>query len=347
MTTYGKVSFCERCLTVAGHRVRPFSENAHVHCRDYSQPLQRRLVDFASDSSFETASQKMAEHYGVAVPESSVRAITLGHARCMSEQSRASLQNRQECVGEGKQLIGEMDGSMIPVVRFDEEADGDKRKTRKVDWQEAKLCLVYEQGSRDKRHHVVMGEPDEAGDQWLSCAIEQGLNRQSSIHCVSDGAKWIASQADRVFASQGHFLVDYYHLCEYIADAAKECVGNDEKARKKWVDEQKARMKTDGSEKVLAELEPYCNGKAGKEANKSEECHRYIRNRPGQFAYQTAEAANLPIGSGEIESSNRSVVQTRLKLPGAWWKPEHAHDMLNLRTLRANGDWDKYWKAAG
>ena len=77
MTTYGKVSFCERCLTVAGHRVRPFSENAHVHCRDYSQPLQRRLVDFASDSSFETASQKMAEHYGVAVPESSVIPIRL------------------------------------------------------------------------------------------------------------------------------------------------------------------------------------------------------------------------------------------------------------------------------
>ncbi len=91
MTTYGKVSLCERCQTVAGHRVRPFSENAHIHCRDYSQPLQRRLVDFASDSSFETASQKMEEHYGVVIPGSSIRAITLGHARCMCEQSKASL----------------------------------------------------------------------------------------------------------------------------------------------------------------------------------------------------------------------------------------------------------------
>ena len=279
MTTYGKVSLCERCPTVAGHRVRPFSENAHICCRDYSLPLQRRLVDFSSDSSFETASQKMEEHYGVAVPESSVRAITLGHARCMKEQATASLQNCQECVGEGKQLIGEIDGSMIPVVHFDEEAEGDKRKTRKTDWQEARLCLVYEQGSCDKRHRIVMGEPDQAGNQWLSCAIEQGLNRQSSIHCVSDGAKWIESQVDRVFASQGHFLVDYYHLCEYIADAAEECVGKkDEKARKKWVNEQKARMKTSNSEEVLAELEPYRNSKPGKESNKSEDCHRYIRN---------------------------------------------------------------------
>ena len=85
MTTYGKVSPCERCLTVAGHRARPFSESGNIHYRDYSQPLQRRLVDFASDSSFETASQKMEEHCGVVVPESFVRAIIPGCARCISE----------------------------------------------------------------------------------------------------------------------------------------------------------------------------------------------------------------------------------------------------------------------
>ena len=141
--------------------------------------------------------------------------------------------------------------------------------------------------------------------------------------------------------------MDYYHLYEYIADAAKECFGKDEKACNNWMGEQKARMKMGRSEKVLEELELYRNGKSGKKANKSEECHRYIRNRPGQFDYKGAEAANLPIGSGEIESSNRSIVQTRLKLPGAWWKPEYAHDMLNLRTLRANSEWGKYWKATG
>jgi hypothetical protein len=32
----------------------------------------------------------------------------------------------------------------------------------------------------------------------------------------------------------------------------------------------------------------------------------------------------LPIGSGEIESGNRSVLHARLKLGGAWWKAENA-----------------------
>ena len=152
----------------------------------------------------------------------------------------------------------------------------------------------------------------------MSCATERGLNWQSLIHCVCDAAKWIASQTDRLFADQGSFLVDYYHLCEYIADTAKECLGKDEKACKKWIEQQKSKLKPRDTAAVPAELEPYRNDKRGKEANKSEECHRYIRNRPGQFDYSAAEAANLPIGSGEIESSNRSVVQTRLKLSGPW-----------------------------
>jgi hypothetical protein len=34
-------------------------------------------------------------------------------------------------------------------------------------------------------------------------------------------------------------------------------------------------------------------------------------------------AAGLPIGSGEIESAHRYVIQNRLKIAGAWWKMEN------------------------
>ena len=36
--------------------------------------------------------------------------------------------------------------------------------------------------------------------------------------------------------------------------------------------------------------------------------------------------------------------QQRMKKPGAWWKPVLAKAMINLRVLRANGDWDEFWK---
>ena len=51
----------------------------------------------------------------------------------------------------------------------------------------------------------------------------------------------------------------------------------------------------------------------------------------------------LPIGSGEIESAHRYVIQERLKLPGAWWKADNADFMLALRVVRANEQWNEYW----
>ncbi|MBI4548447.1 MAG: hypothetical protein HY707_10725 [Ignavibacteriae bacterium] len=69
----------------------------------------------------------------------------------------------------------------------------------------------------------------------------------------------------------------------------------------------------------------------------------YVRNRPGQFHYHLALERELPIGSGEIESAHRHLIQKRLKIPGAWWKKENANKRLQLRTLRANQRWNQYW----
>ncbi|MBI5274570.1 MAG: ISKra4 family transposase, partial [Chlamydiales bacterium] len=69
-----------------------------------------------------------------------------------------------------------------------------------------------------------------------------------------------------------------------------------------------------------------------------------MENRKNQFDYQDELRNNLPTGSGEIESGNRSVIQKRLKTPGAWWSVSTAEYMLALRCLRINGDWRKYWR---
>jgi len=76
-------------------------------------------------------------------------------------------------------------------------------------------------------------------------------------------------------------------------------------------------------------------------------CYRYIRNRLFQFNYKEALEQGLPIGSGEVESAHRYVIQDRLKIAGAWWKEDNAQDMLSLRTLRENSDWESYWSKCG
>ncbi len=68
-------------------------------------------------------------------------------------------------------------------------------------------------------------------------------------------------------------------------------------------------------------------------------CYRYIKNRSHQLDYKAALAQDLPIGSGEIESAHRYIIQQRLKLPGAWWTTDNVDSMLALRIIRANNKW--------
>jgi hypothetical protein len=174
--------------------------------------------------------------------------------------------------------------------------------------------------------------------------VRAGFNQNSTIHCVGDGAPWIADQVGLVFGTHGSFLIDFYHLCEYLAEAACACAPDDQSG---WMDQQKQRLKDNQTSEVIQSLRPHIEPDSIPDKNAPvRKCFRYLDNRPGQFDYKTAIEANLPIGSGEIESAHRYVIQERLKKTGAWWNPEQASNMLALRTLRANQGWDNYWENA-
>ena len=38
------------------------------------------------------------------------------------------------------------------------------------------------------------------------------------------------------------------------------------------------------------------------------------------------------------------IIQEWIKLPGAWWSPDHIETMLALRLNRANREWEVYWR---
>lgn len=113
-------------------------------------------------------------------------------------------------------------------------------------------------------------------------------------------------------------LVDFYHLCDYLSAAAK-ALGPHPRATAAWLSSQKERLKSRRAEGVLQTIEDHLETPEIPDAEAPvRSCHRYLGNRMGQVDYQSALARDLPIGSGEIESAHRYVVQQRLKRPGAW-----------------------------
>ena len=72
--------------------------------------------------------------------------------------------------------------------------------------------------------------------------------------------------------------------------------------------------------------------------------HRYLGNRLNQLDYKSALEKGLPIGSGIIESAHGHIIQGRMKKSGAAWELQNADAMISLRVLRANKEWNQFWK---
>ena len=205
------------------------------------------------------------------------------------------------------------------------------------------MSLVHKPGSVTPVFGATMGTPEEAGDEMLRAAVRTGLGQETKIHCVGDGATWIADQVNLKFGVQANFLVDFYHVCDYLSAAGETIAGED---KRDWMQTQKNRLKQNGVQDVVEQLRPFLeHDSVSDSAAPVRAAHRYITNRPGQFNYQSALVAGLPIGSGEVESAHRYVIQARLKLAGAWWKTKNASRVLALRVARSNGDWEKYWSS--
>ena len=104
----------ERLFIRLGKQFRPFSTSAGIHCRGCSLPLQRVIVDFGADHAFGRAAAKLQEHYGISIATSTIRRVTEYHANQMLKREKPvqSIPKRAGCA----QQIGEMDGSMIPIM---------------------------------------------------------------------------------------------------------------------------------------------------------------------------------------------------------------------------------------
>ena len=227
-----------------------------------------------------------------------------------------------------------------------------RRKGKQLSWKEAKISLAHAQDNLDMHYGgTLKGGVDEAGTRWFDCACRAGFGRDSQVHAVGDGAPWIVDQADRRFGRQGRYLIDFYPICEYLSEASK-AIGvapsatADREATTAWMDQQKERLKKREAGQVLDALKPYVEADELEEASAPvRRCYRYLSNRLHQLDYQSALENDLPIGSGEIESAHRYVVQHRLKRAGAWWRIDNAEAMLALRCNRANKQWDSYWQS--
>lgn len=309
-----------------------------MQSRGCSRRRQRALTDFGADHAFAQAAVKMQEHYGVSVPVERARTVTLQHAHVLAAQAPQPVRTLPAHGAE--RIVAEADGTMMPMVDTSAAPPGaDRRKFRQMHYQEARLAAARAQGSATTHYGATLHDVADTGLRWAQCVQAAGWGLNSQIHAVGDGALWIAEQARVQFGPQGRYTLDLYHGCDYLAAAAP-----DPAHAKPFVEPLREALRASDHPGVLATLRPReeppdCpDEKAPVRA-----ALRYLGNRTAQLDYAYALAHDLPVGSGLIESGHKHVLQARIKKAGAWWTELNAHALCQLRTLRANLQWNNYW----
>jgi hypothetical protein len=175
-------------------------------------------------------------------------------------------------------------------------------------------------------------------------ARRQGPHIQHRV-ALSDGAE--ALQQQLVTHLPQHTLVlDIIHATAYLWDTANALLGETHPHRTVWVRHYLEPLVAGQADAVITALEEEANDPSWTAAQRQavrRTVGYYRRNRP-YMRYDEYLAQGWPIGTGVIEGACRHLVKDRMEQSGMRWTKAGAQAVLNLRAVRLNEHWDRYWQ---
>lgn len=246
---------------------------------------------------------------------------------------------------------------------------GEKRNRKRL----AEVGAVYDLTPAPRTAADIMGGPaadtpgapaPAATNKWLTASVVD--DAAQVLTAVFDEAerrdpthrrRWVAlvdgnnHQIDRIKAEsaarniQIPIVIDFVHVLEYLWGAAWSFFAEADPTAETWV-RHRAHAILEGNAKAVAagirrrastlQLSPAKRKKADQAA-------RYLVNKAEHLDYPTALSSGWPIATGVIEGACRHLIKDRMDITGARWSTDGAEAVLQLRALRANGDFDAYW----
>jgi hypothetical protein len=140
-------------------------------------------------------------------------------------------------------------------------------------------------------------------------------------------------------------ILDLIHVLGYLWKAARAFHGADEAGAETWVRERMIEILRGRSSVVAAGMtrSATLRGMSSEEREPVDDCAHYLLKYSDYLRYDQYLAKGYPIATGVIEGACRYLVKDRMEITGARWRLEGAEAVLQLRSLRASGDFDEYW----
>ena len=217
-------------------------------------------------------------------------------------------------------------------------------------WKEVKTSVVSavkttldeETGEVDVQlsHHSYragLWSAKEFGHQLWAESCRRGLEKAKRVTSVNDGARWIWAIVWMCFAHCIQIL-DWWHAVPYLWTIADAAFGEDRAAAQAWVAAQKGHLAQSNLRQVMRDVRArFPRGQPLPEPVRASVA--YLFHNRWRMCYREFRAAGCPIGSGNVESGCKLVVQQRMKQAGMRWSRDGAQAMLALRSALLSDQW--------
>jgi hypothetical protein len=246
------------------------------------------------------------------------------------------------------ELEGEIETVSISV-------DGTCVLLREGQWREAMTgSISLYNRSGDRLHTIYIGAAPEYGKAAFFERMEREISHVKRLYPtaryigIADGAKtnwdFLAKHVDEQ-------ILDFYHVSEYMTQAADAMFADNAQARHAWLDTHCTLLKHEwqGAQTILRQWESFdCRTWKQERKESLAECIRYFRNHLHQMCYKRYLDIGMPIGSGVTEAACKTLVKQRLCRSGMRWIEQGAQIVLSLRALLLTKTrWNQFWQKIG
>jgi hypothetical protein len=181
--------------------------------------------------------------------------------------------------------------------------------------------------------------------EQLRSELEHVTARRSDLMVVNiaDGAANNWDYFDTL--ASDHQVVDFYHAVEHLKRALDGCMGASSIATQAKFHELRRTLRDSpsGVDEVIKELKKLKPRRRGDHRDYRTGVNYFKRHRD-RMNYAQLKAKNLPIGSGVIEGTCKSLASDRLKRAGMRWDAPGGQAVLNLRAWTQSGRFDAAWR---
>jgi ribosomal protein L37E len=341
ITLNGKVKiereywYCRDC----GHNEYPREKELKIERlkNKITKSMQVEIAFFAQNQmSFERASEMLEKVYKIPINKETMREISERIGTEIfeedTERAEAAIENMAEIErGQNREetIYMEMDGATVNT-RI-EDKDGST-------WRENKTAMVFsdkhiierkDSGNiiTQKEYVPLIGSSEEFKKYVYDVAVRAGYPEAKHMVIIADGAAWIRNMCEELFPDAVQIL-DLYHLKENIYSYAKYLYGTDKAGYTAWaetmIDKIENKSDIDGALALIPQVEKLPSGVVNLRV--------YIENNRDKMSYDEYKNSGWFVGSGAIESANKTIVQQRLKQAGMRWSVSGAQALLTLRA---------------